>query len=39
VLKLFAQNLKDVCREYDYVGAHGGDEFVLVLPGLPPMRV
>jgi len=39
VLKLFAQNLKDVCREYDYVARMGGENLLLVLPGLPPMRV
>src|SRR5438105_5847453 len=34
VLKLFAQRLKESCREYDYVGRMGGDEFVVVAPGL-----
>ena len=34
VLKLFAQGLKDLCREYDYMARMSGDEFVLVLPGL-----
>jgi len=36
VLEIFARSLKETCREYDYVARMGGDEFVMVAPGLTP---
>jgi diguanylate cyclase (GGDEF)-like protein len=34
VLRKFAQSIEAICREYDYVGRMGGDEFVIIGPGL-----
>jgi len=36
VLRLFSVALKESSREYDYVARMGGDEFVLIAPGLTP---
>ncbi len=36
VLRLFARSLKETSREYDYVARMGGDEFVVIAPGLTP---
>jgi diguanylate cyclase (GGDEF)-like protein len=38
VLRLFAHSLKETSREYDYVARMGGDEFVVIAPGLTPKR-
>jgi len=34
VLRTFARSIEAICREYDYVGRMGGDEFVIIGPGL-----
>jgi diguanylate cyclase (GGDEF)-like protein len=34
VLKAAAQGIRNACREYDYVARMGGDEFVILMPGL-----
>jgi len=34
VLSTFAHSLRWVCRDYDYVARMGGDEFVVIAPGL-----
>ena len=36
VLRLFAHSLQETSRKYDYVARMGGDEFVVIAPGLTP---
>ncbi|MFN7996107.1 MAG: diguanylate cyclase [Bryobacteraceae bacterium] len=36
LLQAVSQALRDSCREYDYVARMGGDEFVVVMPGIQP---
>jgi len=39
VLRTIAKRFNDACREYDYVARMGGDEFVVVMPGMTPDAV
>ena len=39
VLRLVSAGMKEICRDYDYVSRMGGDEFVVVLPGIRPADV
>jgi diguanylate cyclase (GGDEF)-like protein/putative nucleotidyltransferase with HDIG domain len=39
VLKLFSNLMQSVCREYDYAARMGGDEFVIIAPGMSPGSV
>jgi diguanylate cyclase (GGDEF)-like protein/putative nucleotidyltransferase with HDIG domain len=34
LLQMFAEALKESCREYDYAARMGGDEFIVIAPGL-----
>ncbi|MGP8271838.1 MAG: diguanylate cyclase domain-containing protein [Terracidiphilus sp.] len=39
VLRLFADSLRETCRNYDYVARMGGDEFLIIASNLTPQSV
>jgi diguanylate cyclase (GGDEF)-like protein/putative nucleotidyltransferase with HDIG domain len=39
LLRIFADDLKESCRDYDYVARMGGDEFVIITSGMKPEAV
>ncbi|HUV97546.1 MAG TPA: HD domain-containing phosphohydrolase [Acidobacteriaceae bacterium] len=39
VLKIFGNLLREACRQDDYTARMGGDEFVIIAPGMPPNLV
>ncbi len=39
VLKVFANLMREACRDSDYMARMGGDEFVIIAPNMPPALV
>lgn len=39
VLKIFANHMREACRNSDYAARMGGDEFVIIAPNIPPRAV
>ncbi len=39
VLKIFANHMREVCRNTDYAARMGGDEFVIIAPNIPARAV